>query len=76
MTPKAFSQARAKLQLTMAELAPLLGYDGDLGRAQISLMESGERTIRPAQERLLQAYLDGYRPKDWPNPTERHDATE
>lgn len=66
MTPQQLIKARERLKLTQAELARLLGYDGEAGRAQISLMESGQRTIRPAQERLIRAYLEGYRPKDWP----------
>lgn len=67
MTPQQLIRARDRLGgLTQAELARLLGYDGEAGRAQICLMESGQRTIRPAQERLIRAYLDGYRPKDWP----------
>ena len=49
------TRARERLGLSMTELAPLLGYDGEAGRAQISLMESGARTIRPAQVRLLRA---------------------
>jgi hypothetical protein len=27
---------------------------------------TGRRPLMPAQRRLLQAYLSGYRPDDWP----------
>ena len=30
-------------------------------------LETGRRTIRPAQRRLIEAYLAGYRPQDWPH---------
>jgi hypothetical protein len=29
-------------------------------------METGRREIRDAQRRLVEAYLAGYRPPDWP----------
>ena len=66
MTPQDLKQARLKLGLTLSECAKLLGYDGNHANQQLRRMESGERDIRPAQERLIKAYLDGYRPDDWP----------
>ena len=66
MTPTQLQQARRKLGLTLSDLAHLLGYEGEQARSQIHHMETGRREIRPAQRRLIQAYLEGYRPKDWP----------
>jgi len=66
LTPTALKEARHTLGLTLAELAPLLGYEGVNGARLVRRMESGDRTIRPAQARLVRAYLDGYRPADWP----------
>jgi transcriptional regulator with XRE-family HTH domain len=59
--------ARFALGLTLDELAILLGYEGAQRRSQMHRIEIGERPLRPAQKRLLQAYLDGYRPHDWPH---------
>ena len=56
-----------RLGLTLEEMARMIGYDGGLGRSQVSHLEAGRRTIRPAQSRLVEAYLDGYRPRDWPD---------
>lgn len=67
MTPADFKQARHTLGLTLSQTARLLGYDGNHAMQQVRKMESGERAIRPAQERLMRAYLDGYRPEDWPD---------
>jgi hypothetical protein len=47
-------------------MARLLGYTGTHGAQQVRKMESGNRAIREAQALLVRAYLDGYRPQDWP----------
>jgi DNA-binding transcriptional regulator YiaG len=65
--PDKIRNARNALGLTQAELAPLLGY-GDVAR--VSELERGARQPGGAVLRLLHAYLDGYRPPDWP----RHDS--
>ncbi len=66
MTPAEFKKARHKLGLTLSKCAQLIGYTGAHAQQQVRRMETGEREIREAQQRLMQAYLDGYRPKDWP----------
>lgn len=66
VTPTQFQKARQKLGLTLEQLAPLLGYEGEQGRSQVHHLENGNRSLRPAQCRLMEAYLAGYRPKDWP----------
>lgn len=64
MTPaERFRAARQSLGLTQAQLADAMGY-GD--KMRISDIERGVRDPSPAAERLLQAYLDGYRPQGWP----------
>jgi transcriptional regulator with XRE-family HTH domain len=66
MTPTELREARHTLRLSQQQLGILLGYISDQARGQISNMEAGRRTIRSAQRRLVEAYLAGYRPDDWP----------
>lgn len=66
MTPEQFKKAKQKLGLSYDQIAILLGYNGKRRVAQVMRMVIGERTIRPAQALLIQAYLDGYRPIGWP----------
>ena len=65
MTPAQFRRIRESLGFTQQELADFLGY----GRAlRISEFER-DTNPRPVPEllaRLMIAYRDGYRPKDWP----------
>lgn len=63
MTPAQFKQSRSNLGLTQQQLATLLGY-GTYSR--ISELEGGRTQITDQCERLMQAYVDGYRPRDWP----------
>ena len=63
MTPATIKQARQSLGLTQSQLAPLLGY---ADKTRISELERGTRQPSESVMRLLQAYLDGYRPADWP----------
>lgn len=63
MTPEAFRAARKRLGLTQAQAADMLGYGS---KARVSEIERG--IIHPGASvvRLLQAYLEGHRPQDWP----------
>lgn len=63
MKPGAVAAARKALGLTQAQLALVMGY-GD--KVRVSELERGARAASPAAARLIQAYLDGYRPADWP----------
>lgn len=63
MTPEEVREARLKLRLTPEQIAPLLGYGN---RVRVYELENGKRSIGTAAALLLQAYLDGYRPADWP----------
>ena len=70
MTPAQIKEARLSLGLTLDEMAYQLGYWGSGARGQMHNVESGRRELRPPQIRLLQAYLSGFRPKDWPHKPE------
>lgn len=66
MTPKQLSEARRELGLTLEQMATMLGYAGTQRRQMQYDLESGRRDIREPQRRLVEAYLAGYRPPDWP----------
>ena len=69
MTPEEAREARESLGLSLAQMATLLGYeDGKEENRRFTMhrIESGDRSLRAPQRRLLKAYLDGYRPDDWP----------
>ncbi len=67
MTPRKLKEARHTFGLTLDEFARMLGYTGEQARSQMYHMENGLREIRDAQRRLVEAYLAGYRPSDWPS---------
>lgn len=73
MTPKQFQQARHTLGLSLSSMARMLGYEGQHIRQQMHDLETGRRPIREPQRRLMQAYLDGYRPEDWPEDYQEDD---
>lgn len=60
-------QARRLLGLSLTEMAAMLGYQGSQMRQQMDDLETGRRPIREPQRRLVEAYLEGYRPRDWPH---------
>lgn len=64
MTGDKLRTARKSLGLTQQQLAMVLGLQG---QATIARCEAGNRNIGPTFARLVIAYLDGYRPDDWPN---------
>lgn len=64
MTPAELREARKTLGLDRSELAALVGYSNP---NRITEIESGARNPGAAVERLIKAYLDGYRPADWPS---------
>lgn len=63
MTPSDIRAARHALGLTQAGMARMLGYANQVKVAEI---EAGVKMPGGAVVRLLNAYLDGYRPTDWP----------
>lgn len=58
--------ARVKLGLTQTQMGQLLGYSGEHVRQMVYEIEQGDKPLMPCQRRLIEAYLSGYRPKDWP----------
>jgi len=66
MTPTEMAQARQRLGLTLEQMAAMLGYQGVQRRQMQYDLETGRREIREPQRRLVEAYLTGYRPNDWP----------
>lgn len=67
MSPDELRAARRRLGLTQSQLARLLDTDPRAVRAMESApTTSKHRTPAPRMVRLLIAYLDGYRPPDWP----------
>lgn len=66
MTPEQLKEARLTLGLTLEQMGVLLGYRGAHIRTMVYDLETGQRPIREPQRRLVTAYLEGYRPKDWP----------
>ena len=59
-------EARLRLGLTLDAMAKMLGYQGNNLRSQMHHIEVDRSALRPPQRRLIEAYLSGYRPKDWP----------
>ena len=68
MTPEQMARARDRLGLTLEQMATMLGYQGAQRRQMQYDLETGRRIIRDPQRRLVEAYLSGYRPDDWPQP--------
>ena len=66
MHPKDFIEAREELGLERPQFGRMLGYKGNQIEFQIKEMEHGKKPIREPQRRLIEAYLAGYRPPDWP----------
>ena len=54
------------IQHDARNLADMLGYEGEHRRQMMHRVEIGERSLREPQRRLIEAYLHGYRPSDWP----------
>lgn len=65
MTASQVSEARRKLGLSAVDFAAMLGYVGNARRQMTYRFERGRKLGEP-QRRLLEAYLVGYRPADWP----------
>ena len=63
LTGEDVTSAREALGFTQEELAAVMGYGN---KARVSELERGMHKLSPAAERLLRAYLNGYRPEDWP----------
>lgn len=67
MQPDQIRAARLALNLTQSQLGAMLDTDGQTIR-RMELDPSASTSRKPAVRmvRLIRAYLDGYRPADWP----------
>lgn len=67
MTPSDVKYARLALGLTLKEFSVMLDTDASTIR-KMELQEESSQYRRPAPRmtRLIVAYLNGYRPSDWP----------
>lgn len=68
MTPNEIKNARRTLGLTLDQFAHVLDTDAtSTRRMEMSEDKATFRRPAPRMVRLITAYLDGYRPADWPN---------
>lgn len=58
-----FRQVREALHLTQTQLSMVLGFSGP---ARISEYETGKRTPSTTVLLLMDAFMKGYRPDNWP----------
>lgn len=67
MTPDQMRKARKDLGLTQAQMADMLDTDAQSVR-RMEMQETASTHRKPAvrMQRLIEAYMAGYRPKDWP----------
>jgi DNA-binding XRE family transcriptional regulator len=67
MTPDEIRGARVLLGLSQSQLAELLETDAQtVRRMEMDQNRSTHRLPAPRMCRLIMAYVDGYRPNDWP----------
>ena len=67
MIPAQFKEARKSMGLTQAQLAVMLDTDAQsVRRIEMEPTASTSRYPAPRMVRLMLAYVDGYRPSDWP----------
>ena len=67
MTNTQLKEARQSLGLTQSQMARLLDTDPQsVRRMEMPATASTSRNLPPRAARLVEAYLAGYRPSDWP----------
>lgn len=68
MAPDQIAEARRKLGLTQSQFAALLETDKSTIR-KMEFPEDAAQHRKPARRmvRLIHAFLDGWRPTDWPD---------
>ncbi|KAB0675605.1 hypothetical protein [Aureimonas leprariae] len=64
-----FKRAQEAVGLTDAQLAQMLGFEDPqhLRRLKTSPDKAHHKRVMPYTARLMRAYVDGYRPSDWPS---------
>jgi DNA-binding transcriptional regulator YiaG len=67
MTPSSVKASRRFLKLSVSQFALMLDTDASTIR-KMELSEGSSQYRRPAPRmiRLIVAYINGYRPQDWP----------
>jgi len=68
MTPAELRSARHTLGLSVAQFARLIGQNVTNVRRMEHPEWTNARPVARSTERLVRAYLNGYRPEDWPTP--------
>lgn len=72
MSAQEFKDARAKLGLTVIEMAKLLGvHKVQIRRYQTPEDLESHREVPPDKATMVRTFLAGYRPADWPKPKKR-----
>lgn len=67
MSPDDLKDARRRLGLSVADFAAMLGVRVQhVRRMEMQPGGGTHRRVTGTTERLVRAYLSGYRPKDWP----------
>ena len=66
MSAETVRDAQPRLALTDDQLAPLLGFEKEHRLNQLAKIKDGTKAPSVPVARLVTAYLDGYRPDDWP----------
>lgn len=67
MTHDEFKRARRRLGLSVREAARVLGCSElQVRRMEMAPETKTHRAVSPTTARLMQAFLAGYRPPDWP----------
>lgn len=68
MTPEELKAARLQLGLTGAQMSQMLDLNEARNYRRYETPEGAatHRALAPRIARLVQAYLDGWRPDDWP----------
>lgn len=68
MTPAQIKEARQKLGLSVTQLATMIDTDPlSVRRMEGNPEAKTHRHPAPRMVRLIEAYLSGYRPSDWPH---------
>lgn len=65
-TAREFKVVRQALDLTQKHCATMVGFAEANGERQVRRIENEGREVPDYAGRLLEAYLAGYRPPDWP----------
>lgn len=68
LTPDEFREAQQTLGLSDLQFAQVLGLENaqHIRRLKADPDKEHHRPVKGTHARLIRAYLDGYRPKDWP----------